>query len=226
MRVGRADFAPPWGVAGYGEERGGCGKDDPMSENLPFPLNVAQWADVWFEEMPEKPYMDEFVQELTNCQNDLLFYIRALCGNLDLAADIRQAVNLILWRKRENFEPGTSFKHWAFTVAQFEVRNALRKEWRRNKVLLNPTTLEKFSEELPDFINVLPERREALRDCLQKLTVKDKELVNHHYWSSHKLDALANATHRSVGTLKARLFQIRGALRRCINQQLRTSASP
>ena len=65
--------------------------------------------------------LEEFVHELTRCQGDLFYFIRALCGDPHAASDIRQAVNMVLWRKREKFRPGSSFKNWAFRIAQLEV---------------------------------------------------------------------------------------------------------
>lgn len=172
---------------------------------------------------PEKDSLDEFVQELTNCQSDLFFFIRALCGDPHAAADIRQAVNVILWRKREKFRPGSSFKSWAFRIAQLEVKSYMRKARREKVMAFDEDLLDCVASELPEVIDELPERRVALSDCLSKLTPKDDELIRHHYWSSGSLEMLARATDRSVGTLKARLFQLRASLRRCIQKKLRPS---
>lgn len=175
------------------------------------------------EEKPEA--FEEFVQELTNCQSDLFFFIRALCGDPHAAADIRQAVNMILWRKRAKFKPGTSFKNWAFRVAQLEVKTYLRKKSREKVVHFDADLLDSFAAEMPEVIDELPERRNALVECLDNLTPKDEELIRHHYWSSGSLVTLARATDRSVGTLKARLFQLRASLRQCIQKKLLPAGS-
>jgi RNA polymerase sigma-70 factor (ECF subfamily) len=163
---------------------------------------------------------EQFVHELTRCQSDLFFFIRALCGDSHAAADIRQAVNMILWRKREKFQIGTSFKSWAFRIAQFEVKTYLRKQRKDRAVSFDADLLNCLANELPATIDDLAERRLALATCLEKLTPKDRELIHHHYWSGGTLHALATATDRSVGTLKARLFQLRASLRRCIQAQI------
>ncbi len=170
---------------------------------------------------PQEDSIEEFVHELTRSQNDLFFFIRALCGDAHAAADIRQAVNMILWRKREKFRPGTSFKNWAFRIAQLEVKSYLRQRKNSRVVTFDADLIECFAEELPATIDELPERRLALAECLKKLTPKDDELIRHHYWSGGTLANLARATERSVGTLKARLFQLRSSLRQCIRGQLR-----
>ncbi|MDB6080026.1 MAG: sigH 2 [Akkermansiaceae bacterium] len=169
--------------------------------------------------------IEEFVQELTRSQSDLFYFIRALCGDPHAAADIRQAVNMILWRKRAKFRPGTSFKNWAFRIAQLEVKTYLRKRQKDKVVAFDAELIDCFSSELPDVVDELPERRRALAQCLKKLTVKDEELIRHHYFTGGSLDMLARATERSVGTLKARLFQLRASLRRCIRTQLYPSES-
>lgn len=174
---------------------------------------------------PKQDSVEDFVQELTRSQNDLFYFIRALCGDPHAAADIRQAVNMILWRKREKFRPGTSFKNWAFRIAQLEVKTFLRQRKKSRLMTFDGDLLECFAAELPATIDELPERRLALAECLKKLTPKDDQLIRHHYWSGGSLATLARATERSVGTLKARLFQLRTSLRRCIRGQLNLKES-
>lgn len=168
----------------------------------------------------EESSLGEFVRELTDCQSEILYFIRALCDDPDAAADIRQAVNIILWNKRRNFRPGSSFKHWAFRVAQIEVKAFMRKQAKRRNLPLDSELIDLFARELPAVADELPERQLALAECVRGLTPKDEELLRHHYWSTATLDSLASATDRSVGTLKARLFQLRISLRRCIRRKL------
>lgn len=169
--------------------------------------------------------IDGFVQQLTGCQDDLIVFIRTLCGNFHLAADIRQEVNMVLWRKRHKFTPGTSFRSWAYRIAHFEVKAHFRQNKRRQTTSLDPELIEFFAAELPGVLDELPERRKALASCLERLTPKDHELILHRYWSEGSLETLATDTGRSVGTLKARLFQLRSSLRLCIRERLIESSA-
>lgn len=169
--------------------------------------------------------IDEFVQELTRHQVDLFYFIRALAGDAHVAYDIRQLVNMTLWKKREKFTPGTSFKNWAFKIAQLEVKNHLRKQRRSRVVSFDHKLLDLFATEFADFTDELPERRQALSNCLRKLTSKDEELLRHRYWTGGSLESFALSTQRSIGTLKARLHQLRASLRRCIELQLYPKSS-
>ncbi len=164
--------------------------------------------------------VDGFVQQMTGCQDDLILFIRAICGDYHLAADIRQEVNLVLWRKRRKFIPGTNFRSWASRVAHFEVKALGRSSKRRPITVMDPELLDCIAAEFPASLHELPERRQALTRCMEGLTAKDHELIHHRYWSESTLEALATNTGRSVGTLKARLFQLRAALRVCIRERL------
>lgn len=173
------------------------------------------------ETVAEIEDIDGFVRELTSCQDDLILFIRTLCGDFHLAADIRQEVNMVLWRKRTKFTPGTSFRSWAYRIAHLEVKHSFRTGKRSRINLLDPGLLDCFADELPAVADELPERRQALAGCMERLTPKDSELLRHRYWSASTLETLAAATDRSVGTLKARLFQLRTALRLCIAERMK-----
>lgn len=173
------------------------------------------------ETLAEIDDIDGFVRELTSCQDDLMLFIRTICGDFHQAADIRQEVNMVLWRKRSKFTPGTSFRSWAYRIAHLEVKHSFRTGKRSRITVLDPELLECFVNELPAMLDELPERRQALAGCMERLTPKDSELLRHRYWSESTLDTLASATDRSVGTLKARLFQLRTALRLCISERMR-----
>lgn len=59
---------------------------------------------------------------------------------------------------------------------------------------------------------------------MERLTPKDQELLRHRYWSENSLETLATKTGRTLGTLKARPFQLRTALRLCIREHLSEAA--
>jgi RNA polymerase sigma-70 factor (ECF subfamily) len=172
------------------------------------------------ENSQESQDLEAFVSLLTGCQADLLSFIRMLCGDSHLAADIRQAVNVTLWRKRDTFTPGTSFRNWAYRVADYEVRSHLRSLRRKRLIPLDDGLLDRFAAELPAAVDELPERLVALNRCLERLKARDLELIRHRYWSKDLLESHAESTNRSVGTLKARLFQLRSLLRECVRQRL------
>jgi RNA polymerase sigma-70 factor (ECF subfamily) len=180
------------------------------------------------EESPEAPNplnaSDEFVRLLTDHQSPMLAYIRSLAPGGNGSRDLLQEVNITLWNKRDTFELGTNFKAWAFQTIRYHILNHRRRLTSQGWLVFDDDLLDRMSPDSDDEPEELEERRVALRCCLMKLRPQDRELLHHRYANSSSLQSYASATRRSVGTLKAVLFNLRAALRRCIERQLQATS--
>ena len=166
------------------------------------------------------PGSEEFVRELTNHQTSMLAYIRSLAPGNSGARDLLQEVNITLWQKRESFELGTNFKAWAFQTIRYHMLNHRRRLISQGWLVFDDDLIERMSPEFEVAPDELEERHLALRSCLQRLRPQDRELLHHRYATASSLQEYATTTHRSSGTLKAILFNLRAALKRCIERQL------
>ncbi len=171
------------------------------------------------------PDSEEFVLELTNHQTSMLAYIRSLAPGSSGARDLLQEVNITLWQKRNSFELGTNFKAWAFQTIRYHMLNHRRRLIAHGWLIFDDDLIERMSPEFESEPNELEERHLALRTCLQKLRPQDRELLHHRYATASSLQEYATATNRSAGTLKAILFNLRAALKRCIERQLLKSSN-
>ncbi|MCW1924395.1 sigma-70 family RNA polymerase sigma factor [Luteolibacter arcticus] len=165
----------------------------------------------------------EFEELLIAHQRSLLFYIKSLVSNHHEAEDLLQRTNLILWQKRANFAAGSNFRAWCFTIARLEALNQLRQQRRDQRLFSERSNNEAVPEifrsaEEEDIAPLL-----ALRDCLERLPSRDKELLFVRYATDRPLKEYAENLSRSPGTLKARLFQLRESLRKSIEARLRES---
>lgn len=180
--------------------------------------------DIWKEEMEEEaengPASEEFVRELTDHQTSMLAYIRSLAPGNSGARDVLQEVNITLWQKRDCFELGTNFKAWAFQTIRYHILNHRRKLILKGWLVFDDDLIERVGAEEELDPDALEERHLALRGCLAKLRQKDRDLLHHRYATNSSLNVYAVATRRSSGTLKAILFNLRGALRKCIEKEL------
>ena len=136
------------------------------------------------------------------------------------AGDVLQKVNVGLWTKQKNFEIGTNFRAWAFSVARFEVLAHFKKRKREGLVLLDDELLDTIAEEVPDFLTSSESRLNALEYCMGKLRPQDRELLNHRYRSDQGLADLAKRMGRSVSALSVSLHRLRGILRECVNNRI------
>ena len=113
---------------------------------------------------------DEYILELTQCQQRLYGYIFRRVANRDQAMEVLQQTNLVLCRKADDFEPGTNFNAWAATVAHYQILS-YRKTLARDRLVFTEDVLAAIDEGEPD-----NERREGmlqhLRHCFAKMSRK------------------------------------------------------
>ena len=167
---------------------------------------------------------EEFVLELTNHQSPMLAYVRSLAPGGSGAKDLLQEVNITLWQKRDTFTLGTNFKAWAFQTIRYHMLNHRRRLASQGWLIFDDDLIERMSPGFELEPDELEERHLALRKCLLRLRPQDRDLLHHRYATSSSLKEYALKTNRSSGTLKAVLFNLRAALKRCIERDLNTSS--
>ena len=162
---------------------------------------------------------------LTKHQRTLLAFIYGLLPDRNHAEEILQRANIVIWRKRENFEPGTSFRSWAFSVARWEVRAFLREQGRSSWLVFD----EEVATQLADRMASLPapsigERADALRFCLAELGADHRRLIVERYQNGLDFDECSRLLGRSEGGLRVTLHRLRTTLRKCIVRRMRESS--
>lgn len=163
---------------------------------------------------------------LTDLQLPLLCYVRSLVPEGSAARDVAQNANSTIWEKRSEFELGTNFKAWAFSIARFEVLNYRKKQARDARLVFSEGLVETIAEEMVDESVDVRRRHEALRSCLRKLRPGDRELLLHRYSSEVPLGAYAQKVGRSVGGLRVTLHRLRNALLACIQREIGGQEAP
>lgn len=159
-----------------------------------------------------------FVALLTGHQLAIRLYVQSLLPGHEAAKDVAQLANATIWKKREDFQLGTNFKAWVFTICRYEVLN-FRKKQARDRLVFSPELEDIMAAELPARADELEARQRALRVCLGKLKPADRTLVEHRYFSGISLADYAASNQRSVGGLRVALHRIRNALQACIRDQ-------
>lgn len=174
--------------------------------------------------MNDSEHESAFVAQLTEMQMPLRLYVQSLMPGDSSAHDVVQQANATLWQKRADFESGTNFKAWAFSVARYEVLNYRKRQVRdaRLGLVFSDELQDVMTEELLQEPDDLDQRQDALRACLAKLRPADKELILSRYFKNETLQDFANQVGRSVGGLKVTLHRLRSSLQTCIEKNLHT----
>lgn len=161
----------------------------------------------------------EFIQLLTTSQSRIYAYILSLVFDADLADDILQQTNAVLWEKSQDFELGTNFVAWSFRIAYFQVL-ADRKRRQRDRLIFDDaavSTLAAMSEQTDGRFEL---RQKHLRTCLEQLNERQRECVRRRYDANSSLDRIADAMGLKANAVKQLLFRARNALHRCVDAKL------
>jgi RNA polymerase sigma-70 factor (ECF subfamily) len=168
---------------------------------------------------PEGSKVERFAQLLATCQRRVFLYALSLLHQAADAEEVLQETNIVLWRKFDDYQPGTDFIRWACRVAYYEVLKFREKKSREER-LFSDEFIEVMASQTERTMDEVDARREALVRCLGKLKSGDRALVNNRYAPGATTRSVAEALGRSVqGTRKA-LHRIRLRLLECIERTI------
>ena len=171
--------------------------------------------------MPQPDATERFVQLLAEHQNRLFGYIYSMLGDHSRAADVLQESNLVLWRKKAEFEADRPFLPWAFGIARNQVLAHLRDQ-KRDRCLLDAELVEKLASETEEQAGHLESVRTALRQCIELLGADSRDLVQRRYFRSTPIREIAESVDRSTGAVKAALLRARRQLADCVQKRIVT----
>ncbi|MFC4991480.1 sigma-70 family RNA polymerase sigma factor [Rubritalea tangerina] len=174
--------------------------------------------------MSTKPeHQREFISLITEHQAVLRAYIISLMPGSPYTGDVLQETNLVLWEKMDQFQPGSNFRAWAFTIARFQSLNYRRKLEKQGARFLSEDLADILAEQTIEEAPKTERRIKALELCLGKLKAPDRELIERRYHSDKDLNTYAEEVGRTAGALRVNLHRLRNNLRKCITARLRTS---
>lgn len=168
---------------------------------------------------PQSPKHDEFVTLFLRHEPSIHSFLTSLLTNLDDAEVVMQETSMAMWRKFEQFEPGTSFRNWAFQIARFEAMNFRRKR-SRDPHFFSDDLVQLLADDAAEYAARLEEERRALARCVAKLEPRDREVVSGCYRENTTIKAFAESVGRTPNAVRKHLARIRAALSLCVRQTL------
>ena len=164
---------------------------------------------------------NDFLRLITLYQSQLHGYLHAILHNMADTEDVLQNTIMVLWKKFDQFEPGTNFLHWAMRTARFEAlkfhRTCRRDRRFFSEELVSELTEGTFASHQEDFVE---RRRTALSGCLAKLEERDRQLLSNCYESGATITAVAAGLGRTAQSVCNSLRRIRQSLFECIERTL------
>lgn len=162
---------------------------------------------------------EAFVQHVAEAQASLYGYAMQLLADSEAAREVVAEANLTLWRKRSEFEPGTSFFAWSSRVVYYEVM-AYRKRVERDRLRFDDDLVNLLAENADKAVAGDPQVLDALAHCMDATDPRDRELLEKRYVEGRPARDIAAEVGRSAHAISQALYRIRMSLLECIQRVL------
>ena len=128
------------------------------------------------------------------------------CGSLavdpDWVDDVAQEAFLTAYREWKSFDNSRDFGKWLRGIAANIVRNELRKDARRQRILHTELAELLLDRQRDDRSETEPISIDTVRDCLEKLTARNRELVRARYRDGDTAERLAERFELSAANVR------------------------
>lgn len=159
-----------------------------------------------------------FVELLGKSERQLNAFVLALVPNWPDADEVVQQTRIRLWEQFDKYDPTLDFGAWARTIAYYQVLT-YRKQVGRRGALLSDVVLEQLAADANQLDDLAP-RKEALNECLKRLSPPQRALLAQCYGGSTSIREVSEGLGRSFTAVRQTLFRLRQLLYRCIEQRL------
>ncbi|MHC4520274.1 MAG: sigma-70 family RNA polymerase sigma factor [Planctomycetota bacterium] len=143
--------------------------------------------------------------------------------------EVAQRSFVAAFTRLKDYELGTNFGAWLFTIARFGLKTEVSRLRRvadyhvRYAPDLLQRELERRSAEPPELQQV---RLDHLRTCLGQLGEHLQRFIQWRYVEEIPLEEMAARSGRSVAAVKKQLWQLRRNLQRCVQARIAAEGEP
>jgi RNA polymerase sigma-70 factor (ECF subfamily) len=163
--------------------------------------------------------VDEFVTLYLKYAGRVYGFVRSLVPHKPDADDVFQEVGRTLWEKFDQYESGTNFLFWAFSVSRFAIYQ-YRRTRSRLPTCLSDAVFELIAAELLNYSSEEDARLHALAACLQELPVRDRDIIDARYRQGATTKSTAASVGRSVDAIYRSLRRIHKTLLTCVQRRM------
>lgn len=146
-------------------------------------------------------------------------FILSLLTSRDEADDILHAVYLVVMDKADDFELGTKFLSWTFTISRFTIMDQVKRRSTRRMVPLGQDVIELLADSAPDQA-YSAEYIQALNQCVDSLSPAAKRVIKLRYNEGMKPSQIAEDLGLTPATVYVSLSRARSLLKKCVSKRL------
>ena len=158
----------------------------------------------------------EFVSLWTRYQPEVRRYVCKLVVKPADAEDVMQQTASRLWEKFDQYDSDRPFVAWAIGFAYHEILS-WRQRQGRDRLVFSEEILAQLHATSVNEESLLELRRKALDGCLQKMALKDRELLIRRYSKHGAVQREASRSQTSPHKLYYAIEKLRTRLMACID---------
>ena len=162
----------------------------------------------------------EFLKLFVRHQQEIYAYILTLVPHVHDADDLFQDGMTVMWRKFDQFQPGTNFAAWGVQIMRYQILDYRRSQARSKRALMEDSLLETLMEHMPTIQDKVAARIEALRKCQTLLDSRSKRIIKMRYERNISVEQIASYLKLSRRHIYHILGQINNMLLRCMRRTL------
>jgi RNA polymerase sigma-70 factor, ECF subfamily len=165
--------------------------------------------------------LDQFVVLIARHERRVRSFITTLAAcRSDVVDDVLQTTYLVAWQKLTSFTyveaaPDEELVRWMCTIARFEVMTYLRR-YGESRLPFEARVMEEIADVFEVHSDALESRHLALKECLDKLSFRQREMLKLRYWREMSVKELAAQRGQEANAVYTALSRIRKILEQCI----------
>lgn len=137
--------------------------------------------------------------------------------------EVSQRAFIAAYTRLQEFELGTNFSAWLFSIARFQLRTELTRI--RRLADYHRRFAPSFLDQSIDDAKVMDSDRwnsrlEYLQECVKQLSIGQSQFLTWRYHDQISIDEMAIASGRSPGAVKKQLWAVRQKLLKCIELRI------
>ena len=152
-------------------------------------------------------------------------FIYVHIGNTADTDDLFQDVCVVLWRRFDQFQVGTNFKAWAKQICRNVIMDFRKRRLRHPVKGLDHDTMDLLLQRYEQMQDQVEDRLETLHTCVDKLSFRDRRLVQMAYDQAKAVKVIAQEVEVSVQRIYKRLGTIHGTLLQCVRRTLNSKGA-
>lgn len=177
------------------------------------------------EASPQK--RDRVLREALANRTALIAYARSLLGDYAAAEDVVQESFLVVVRKFDQFEEGTSLLAWCRAIVRLEVlrlRDQRKRERTITERLLDDAADAAF-DEFQTAVDRDEEKRwqKALHSCVTRLPARGQNILRARFADDLSYQQIADRLGMTLEAVRKSLFRSKKQVRSCVESSLRSA---